>query len=90
MLKDCYGRTISIGDILLNIRSPRDPTDSWSHLICVPSIQSKPEIRDFNAWNIGWDPKETILIGSFLHYPEILKEEGDTIYRILNLLADNG
>lgn len=84
-VKDIKGQEIKLGDLLLNLRSPRDPFDAWAYLICVPG-DKKGEllIRDFNAWNRGWTPEETLIIGQYTDplWAHILESENETIEKI--------
>lgn len=70
-MKDIKGNSIYVGDVLLNVATGRDAYDAWKHLICV-----EPEvIRDFNAWNLGWNPEETLIIDYWRNCTDILTEE---------------
>lgn len=65
-VRDIYGTEIKPGDILLNVESARAPFDAWAYLICVYSFNRKELlIRDFNAWNVGWDSEKTIVAGHY-------------------------
>lgn len=70
---DIDEKELQIGDLLLNLRYPEiDPFDAWAHLVVVP-YYGDMAIRDLNAWNQGWVPKETRLIGNYKDHPDILK-----------------
>lgn len=71
-MKDIKGTELKEGDLLLNLRSERDPFDAWRFLIVVKDdfyyvIEGSPIliIRDLNAWNCGWDEKETFCLGNW-------------------------
>lgn len=63
-MKDITGTEIQIGDILLNLRERcLDPWDAWAFLIC----DEKGDIRDFNAWNMGWFSDETLILDNAIN-----------------------
>lgn len=73
-MKDIKGRELKDGDILLNLEDTRSPFDSWQYLIVTKDCDGEFFIRDFNAWNCGWDSSETFYIGRYPDLKNILSE----------------
>lgn len=78
MILDRNKRQIREGDILLNVSDERSMFDAWAFLICITDKYNGQVIRDFNAWNRGWESRteDLVIIGHYSNFPEILKAQG--------------